>query len=120
MFEINKEYEIKRIYNGNGAKGDFAFITIEDKKANWKFADKLTICVWGENVDAEEGDMLVLKTVQSFGLKAKKDQKGEWSKELQCVCTSSDFDVIKNHFGGTSEMPPITNLAEVDDDKLPF
>ena len=120
MFELKTEYDIKRIYNGNGAKGDFAFINIEDKKASGKFADKLTVCVWGENVDAEDGDSIVINSVLSFGLKAKKNQKEEWIKELQCTCRAEDFEIIKDQIDMDGEIPPQAKLEEVDNEKLPF
>lgn len=116
MFEIGKEYNIARVYNGSGDKGNYAFINIEDTKG--KRTEKLTICVWGTNVEANQNDCIVINSVQSFGVKAKKDQKGAWREELQCTCEPSDFDIVKMEMDENEE-PPQMQLTPVDD-KLPF
>ena len=120
MFDQNIEYEIKRIYNGSGAKGLFSFITIEDKKKpNSKYADKVTVCVWGQNVDAVQGDSFIIKGYAPFGMVAKKDQKGEWSKEQQCVC--KDFEIVKNGAKQSdTAIPQMTELPQSSEDNLPF
>ncbi len=122
MFDQNIEYEIKRIYNGSGAKGLFSFIIIEDKKKpNSKYADKVTVCVWGQNVDAVQGDSFIIKGYAPFGMVAKKDQKGEWSKEQQCVC--KDFEIVKSNgvSNPNGSLPPqLTELPQSSEGDLPF
>lgn len=118
MFEIGKEYRIARVYNGEGQKGEFAFINIEDKKPNGKFADKLTICVWGNHFSGQVGESVVLKAVQSFGLKPKKGQNGEWRKELQCTCSIDNLGIGKSVF--VAEQTQLSEVLPNDEDVLPF
>lgn len=120
MFEIGKEYKIVREYDGNGVKGNFSFINIEDKKPNSNFADKLTICVWGDHFGGNANDTIKIKAVRAFGEKAKKDKNEKWIKELQCNCNLEDLQLIKGNGEINSELPIMTELPQSSEDNLPF
>ena len=123
MFEIGKEYKVIRIYNGRGEKGEFAFIGIEYKTPKMRYGDRLTVCVWGNQVGVAVNDSIIIKAVSLFGNKPKKNDKNEWVSELQCNCKLADLEIVHSGMQSTktNDAPPKFNELPVDeDDKLPF
>ena len=122
-FTFNKEYKITRVYNGNGAKGDFSFVTIENKKENSKYASRCTICVWGSNVDCSQNDGLIILN-GFFDMKYSKDQSGKERFELQCTCEVSDLKIVYSYMQrattNDASTPQLTELPQSEDDNLPF
>lgn len=130
MFKTNGtgKYEIKQLYGGTGKNGGYTFITIEDElKEGQKFAEKLKINIWGEDLSGKfkVGQTISILGVNGLGIvaqkdKVKKDANGKdiWYRNLTIECSADDIVVAtgtEKKKEEPTELQPIDNTEE-----LPF
>lgn len=123
MFKISDQnkYLVTFIKGGQGQRGGYTFITIDDElRPNQKYADKLKINVWGENLEDKisKGDFISILHVNELGLVNQKDPKDEtkWYQNLTITCPPDA--ILVQHSAQKVEEPQ--KLEQIDVTDLPF
>lgn len=110
MFKIdgNTRYLVSHIIGGQGAKGGYTFITIDDEiRRGQRYPDKLKINVWGENLasNIKKGDSIAISGIKEMGEVAQEDKtkQGVWYRNLTIVC--SPEQIVCNGVASKKEEP---------------
>ena len=124
MFKIStdKKYLVTFIKGGQGQRGGYTFITIDDElRQGQKYADKLKINVWGENLEDKihKGSFISILHVEELGMVAQKDPKDEtkWYQNLTITC-SPDSILVQDSADTKQDAPK--QLEQIDVTDLPF
>ena len=127
MFLIGQgtKYKVVFIKGGSGVRGEYTFITVEDKlKNNQKFPERLKINVWGKNLEGiiAKENYITITGVKEVGLVFSQDKNDE-SKTYQNLtitcdpsCVQLDSAVVQQ--GQTNETYSVPVIDDLSD--LPF
>ena len=126
MFTIGQgtKYKVAFIKGGEGAKGEYTFITVEDKlRKGQKFPERLKINVWGKNLEPiiAKDSYITITSVKEVGLVFSQDKNDE-SKTYQNLtvtcdpsCIQLDGATVLQQENSTYSVPVIDDLSD-----LPF
>ena len=126
MFKINgsKKYKVTHIKGGEGQKGGYTFLTIEDGlTGGQRYPDKLKINLWGENLEGKVMKDSFIKIIGANGVgivdSQDKNDPNKRYRTLTIECGTGDIQVVSET--AETKIEPVTELEPIADGvQLPF